>query len=87
MNRRPAPPSDERTVSYLESALVWMDLEKETSLALSCNMETAFYFDAGAMADLENVVMVKEMPMEERKALLDAILLAPLNQAVTLPEL
>lgn len=79
--------SDERTVSYLEAALVWMDLETETSLALSCNMETAFYFDAGAMADLENVVMVKEMPMEERKALLDAILLAPLNQAVTLPEL
>lgn len=79
--------SEVRSPAYLEAVLVWRDMETEAAIALACNVQTANPFEVGTLAELENVLPLEQLPLEERRQVMETVLFAPLNQAVTMPEL
>lgn len=78
--------SGKRDPAYLEANLVWTDLDGDAAMAAVLTAKTAMPFEVLSVDEIENKVSFNTLTQEEQAAVLQQILLLPLNQAVTLPE-
>ena len=78
--------SRSRSPVKMEANLVWEEVQGDAKVAVILTAQTSSPVAMNDIGELENTVLFRTLPAEEKEALLKKLLLLPFDQAVTLPE-